>query len=62
MSEEKEKRYELDINGDKLILEEKVFNLLLNIWISFDIWINFSLTVFNSAFKLSISCLDDFLL
>ena len=31
MSEEKEKRYELDINGDKLILEEKVFNLLLNI-------------------------------
>lgn len=31
MSEEKEKRYELDINGEKFILEEKVFNLLLNV-------------------------------
>lgn len=31
MSEEKEKRYELDIDGEKFILEEKVFNLLLNV-------------------------------
>lgn len=31
MSEENEKKYELDINGEKFVLEEKVFNLLLNI-------------------------------
>jgi len=31
MSEEKEKRYELDIDGEKFILEEKIFNLLLNV-------------------------------
>jgi methyl coenzyme M reductase subunit D len=31
MSEEKQKRYELEINGEIFQLQEEIFNLLLNI-------------------------------